>query len=811
MFNLFNLFPKATPDSPRASKLVREYIALGDKNKLNEAIKILQSSNELKYSELIEFLIAAKIDDWEKVKKANLVRTTQIDNWHLIARLVQIKYIASLVSIYTQYPIEQHVRILKMGINASIEAIDISMRLEDKSCEARFRFLLARGFQENRDYQNAKKSYTESLEIYRKLAEENQSAFLRVVATTLNNLANLQRDLKELQEAKKSHTEALKIRRKLAEGNPIVFLPDVAATLNNLGNLQRDLQELQEAKNSYTEALQIYRKLAETNPSVFLSAVAMTLNNMGSLQRDPKELQEAKNLYTEALQIYRKLAETNPSAFLSAVAMTLNNLGVSQRDLQELQKAKNSYTEALQIYRKLAETNPSVFLSAVAMTLDNLGILQGDLREFEESKKSFIEALEIVNKIKNSINAENIEHLHVFKSNIENAVMGLLEFYYKEDTNIAVDLIETLRNIEVLADVSTDKPCEKSSLLDNETVLSFERTNKSYFFATSSSQGHPIEKLDDFEVNLLDRAFDNLALEVWRFFKQYEATRQAENIILMNALPNTFNETIKEKGREVFNLLPDNIKILLNSKTDKQIFLSLGSTMINTPFEFLVNDNNEFVGQVHLLPRVQGISMLNKLRGNNGVDLSKNKLLVSNPTNNLPLSDLEIAEIQKLFNNTFNKNIVSIQQDQALKNSILEQLVPDLAVFHYSGHGTPPDGLVMADELNNLYSRDLVGKSFNNNPLVFISSCMSGQTSYNRGGNFKGMNTAFLSLGAQAVISSVYPVFDRLAMNFGHKVYKNFLEGKTIGESIMTARKESKNVFEWGLHIFYGNPELKKK
>jgi tetratricopeptide (TPR) repeat protein len=60
------------------------------------------------------------------------------------------------------------------------------------------------------------------------------TAYLPVVATTLNNLALLHRAKNELAEAEAEFAEALEIRRKLADINPSAYLPDVAMTLINV-------------------------------------------------------------------------------------------------------------------------------------------------------------------------------------------------------------------------------------------------------------------------------------------------------------------------------------------------------------------------------------------------------------------------------------------------------------------------------------------------------------------------------------------------------------------------------------------------
>src|SRR5262245_52338509 len=89
--------------------------------------------------------------------------------------------------------------------------------------------------------------------------------------------------LEELAKAEAEYAEALEIYRKLADVNHSAYLPDVATTLNNLAILHGDKNELAKAEAEYAEALEIYRKLADVNPSAYLPDVATTLNNLAIL------------------------------------------------------------------------------------------------------------------------------------------------------------------------------------------------------------------------------------------------------------------------------------------------------------------------------------------------------------------------------------------------------------------------------------------------------------------------------------------------------------------------------------------------
>ena len=52
--------------------------------------------------------------------------------------------------------------------------------------------------------------------------------------------------------------------------NPDTYLPDVATTLNNLATLDRDQNRPEAARKGYEEALKIHRELAQKNPDTYL-------------------------------------------------------------------------------------------------------------------------------------------------------------------------------------------------------------------------------------------------------------------------------------------------------------------------------------------------------------------------------------------------------------------------------------------------------------------------------------------------------------------------------------------------------------
>lgn len=240
----------------------------------------------------------------------------------------------------------------------------------------------------------AEEEYKETLEIYRNLAKVNPEAYLPNVATTLNNLAVLYWNLNRHDIAEVEYKEALEIYRNLAKANPDAFLPFVATTLNNLGVQHNYLNQREIAEADFKEALEIRRKLAKDNPDDYLPDIAVTLNNLANLHNVNNQPELAEGEYKEALEIRRNLANENPNAYLPDFAETLNNLAVLHSDLNRLEIAEAEYKEALIIRRNLTKDNPNAYLGDVAMTLFNIAILRLRDHRKDEAKEACEEALD---------------------------------------------------------------------------------------------------------------------------------------------------------------------------------------------------------------------------------------------------------------------------------------------------------------------------------------------------------------------------------------------------------------------------------
>ena len=114
--------------------------------------------------------------------------------------------------------------------------------------------LMGLDYSAQNDFAAAEEQYQEALKIYRDLSEKNPNAYLPVLATSCNNLADLLQDAGSFKEAEERHREALKICRELAGKDPDAYLSDLSYSCNNLAGLLCDT-------GSFREAEELHRKL----------------------------------------------------------------------------------------------------------------------------------------------------------------------------------------------------------------------------------------------------------------------------------------------------------------------------------------------------------------------------------------------------------------------------------------------------------------------------------------------------------------------------------------------------------------------
>ena len=161
-----------------------------------------------------------------------------------------------------------------------------------------------------------------------------------VVATALNALAEVLREMNRLDEAEPLLRRALAIDERACDPNH----PKVSVRLNNLGLLLKAANRFVEAELSLRRALAI----DEAHYGPDHTSVAIHLSNLAQLLRATGRASEAESLYRRALAIEE--ASCGPDH--PTVAIDLNNLALLLKDINRPGEARLLYRRAVQIFEK---------------------------------------------------------------------------------------------------------------------------------------------------------------------------------------------------------------------------------------------------------------------------------------------------------------------------------------------------------------------------------------------------------------------------------------------------------------------------
>jgi|GEM_PF-4528744 len=142
----------------------------------------------------------------------------------------------------------------------------------------------------------------------------------------------------------------------------------------------------------------------------------------------------------------------------------------------------------------------------------------------------------------------------------------------------------------------------------------------------------------------------------------------------------------------------------------------------------------------------------------------------------------------------------------------------DYDIIHYAGH------VVYLEDKNEYALRLRDGEAFScstirahvkGSPLVFLNGCWSANSrkTTRENDSVASLTEAFLSIGARAVIGTLFEVPDRGARAFAEIFYDALLSSRTIGEAILEARRKVRenpaHGASWASFVLYGNPCLK--
>lgn len=161
--------------------------------------------------------------------------------------------------------------------------------------------------------------------------------------------------------------------------------PDYATTLVNLANLLRMMKQWQESESLFYQALALYKITIGENHFIY----AGTMNNLGLLYYEKGNLKKAKECLEYSLHILENKAE-----YRIPYATTLHNLVDIYKKEGNIFKAEETLKREIEIYRQ--EHYEGTVLYAAA--LNSLGILYCEKEQYERAKSFMEESVKITKK-----------------------------------------------------------------------------------------------------------------------------------------------------------------------------------------------------------------------------------------------------------------------------------------------------------------------------------------------------------------------------------------------------------------------------
>ncbi len=210
-------------------------------------------------------------------------------------------------------------------------------------------------------------------------------------------------------------------------------------------------------------------------------------------------------------------------------------------------------------------------------------------------------------------------------------------------------------------------------------------------------------------------------------------------------------------------------------------------------------------------------------------------LLITNPTEDLEGAEAEGSRLRDLLSSVARVSLTERRGDAATREQLLQDFrTGRFDVVHYAGHAFfSPDhpgrsGLLCAGR-QVLSGVDVAGLSHLPS-LVFFNACEAGRirgTPTTRPGAARSRTAvrassklpavdnlsvaaAFIRGGVANFLGTYWPVGDGAAEIFSRHFYPALVQGCTMGEAILNARKsvEKQGSADWADYVFYGNPDF---
>ncbi|MBY0375981.1 MAG: protein kinase, partial [Bryobacteraceae bacterium] len=210
-------------------------------------------------------------------------------------------------------------------------------------------------------------SYTQSLALYKVLAEKQPEDVRRQVAMVAANdrVASAEAALNQTERALKTYAESMRIRRELLAKQPGNTQYQRAVAVNQMivGDVEYQAGQIPGALANYAGAVTMLEPLAAADPSNIRAQyeLAAAVDRRGDAERSLGQRYAALASYERGLEMAKQTTQKDPgnARYQQALAVSYNKVGEMQKELEQERKAMESYRAAFEIRQRLTQSDPA--------------------------------------------------------------------------------------------------------------------------------------------------------------------------------------------------------------------------------------------------------------------------------------------------------------------------------------------------------------------------------------------------------------------------------------------------------------------
>ena len=590
----------------------------------------------------------------------------------------------------------------------------------------------------------------------------------------------------------------------------------------------------------YNRALDIYAGLKSASNAMRPAEQAQLLANMGALYRRLGDPVKALEIYRAARALYKDNQQR------SGEIAVLNNIGIAQAlDLHRYPEARASFDEALTMAR--ATGDKPVALHAL------LYRGQTDYRQarFADAARDFADALQA------SIELKAVEEQW-------KALYGLARLDRDAGRHLearrrleeAIGLIESLRGNVVSTSLRGGFLADKREVYDLAIAEAldggapdagriFHYMEQSRARTLQDKPGAAIRSLDDVRKSVPE---DSVLLEYWSSEEGMAllwAARDSAGVTplsggpgfrpLLNKLAARLADPANGDWREPAQAVGD-ILFGAAARGRRRLIVAADNELWKIPFEALIVDGRPLVDRYNISYGPAGslvravenrrsvrmpwqrslVGFANPVAGNGSADI---QLPGANNTAGLPGAEQELRIAARLLGGSGDLMLGA----QAAKRGLAKAGSRTLPVLHLATHAwaDPEDPtrswMLFAPAtpgagFDYLFLKEAAGLNLRGVSLVTASACETEVGRLQAGEGVESFGRAFLEAGADAVVTSLWPVSDRGTAHLMSRFYRRLGQGMEAGEALSQARRELAGTTHpalWAAFVLSGNTAVR--